>query len=170
MGITTKKGDQGFTSICNGTIGKDSQLIQTLGSLDEVNSFLGLAISFLNDEQIRESLKEIQKDILLTGSIVYGANLVFPKERLKILEYSIEKIEKGLPPLNHFVLPGGSKEASFLHVARSAARKAERDLVFLKKKKGVGETVLAYFNRLSDYLFLLARLINYRNKIKEIEK
>ena len=170
MGIVTKKGDKGKTSICQGTIGKDHQIIQVLGSLDEANCFLGLAISFTDDEQIKESLKEIQKDLFLTGSIVYGANLVFPKERLDILEYSTKKIEKKLPFLSHFILPGGTKEAGFLHVARAAVRKVERDLVLLKKKKKIDETVLAYFNRLSDYLFLLARLTNYQNKIKEIEK
>jgi cob(I)alamin adenosyltransferase len=170
MGITTKKGDKGTTSICQGTIGKDHQIIQVLGSLDEANCFLGLSISFIDDEQIKESLREIQKDILLTGSIIYGANLVFPEERLKILEYSLEKMEKKLPSLNHFILPGGSKEAGLLHVTRAKIRAVERDLVLLKKKKKIDEVVLAYYNRLSDYLFLLARLINYQNKIKEIEK
>ena len=170
MGIVTKKGDKGTTSICQGTIGKDHRIIQALGSLDEANCFLGLSISFIEDEQIKEGLKEIQKDILLAGSIVYGANIVFPEERLKILEYSLSKIEKELPPLKHFILPGGSKEASLLHIARTRVRAIERELFLLNKNKKIDESVLAYFNRLSDYLFLLARLVNYQKKIKEIEK
>jgi cob(I)alamin adenosyltransferase len=170
MGIVTKKGDKGITSICQGTIGKDHQVIQVLGSLDEANCFLGLSISFIEDEQIKESLKEIQKDFFLAGSIIFGANIILPKERLNILDFSIRKIEKKLPKLNHFILPGGTKEAGLLHVARASIRKVERDLVLLKKTRTVDETILVYFNRLSDYLFLLARLINYQKEIKEIEK
>lgn len=160
MGIVTKKGDKGTTSICQGTIGKDHRIIQALGSIDEVNSFLGLAISFLSDRQIKEALQEIQNNLLVIGSLVYGAKINFPKENLTKIEASIEILENNLPPLKNFILPGGSKEAGFLHVARVAARKAERDLVVLSKKKLVLPIVLSYLNRLSDYLFLLARFVN----------
>lgn len=156
MSITTKKGDRGLTSICGGTIGKDAPVIETLGTIDELNSFLGLTEAFIKDPQIKKSLKEIQKNLLFIGSIVYGAKISFPAESLVVLESACKVLEQQLPPLNHFILPGGSKKAGFLHVCRTLARKAERNLVGLKRRQ-MEEKVYQYLNRLSDYLFLLAR-------------
>jgi cob(I)alamin adenosyltransferase len=143
MSIYTKKGDKGETGIYSGKrISKDDILIETLGNFDEANSWLGLV----------GGLEEIQKDIMTVCSILAGAKLKFPNSKTEDLEIKIDVLEKELPPLDHFIIPKGQ-----LMYGRALVRRAERSLVKLSKSQKVNSEILKYVNRLSDYLFMLAR-------------
>jgi len=174
MTIYTKRGDGGKTGMfISGKSGKDVRVykdslkVRVLGSLDELNSILGVTISFSNIPEITLYLKEVQKNLFTIGSITAGSNLRFSALQTKKLEKIIDDAEKRLPALTEFILPGGNVFASHLHYARSVARRAERMMVALSRKEGVKPQILGYLNRLSDFLFILARLVNLRAGIKE---
>ncbi len=170
--IYTKKGDKGFTHLLSGKkTAKDALKIQTLGSIDELNTTIGLSISFLNNKQLRKELTKIQKDLFLLGGYLAGDK----KEEIKILEKRTREIELliddlsiKLPKLTSFILPGGAKEASFLHLARAVCRRCERVMVSLLRKERINKDTIAYLNRLSDLLFVMARFINIKAKKKEV--
>lgn len=171
MVISTKKGDGGKTSlIASGhkkIVCKDCLEIAAIGSIDEVESFLGLAASFIREKKIVSFLEKIQTDLFLVNSILAGARRDFTQEKIRWLEAEIETLEKRLPVLTQFILPGGSRPATLLHVARAVVRRAERETVTLTRKREISSGVLSYLNRLSDFLFLLARYVNYRQGKKE---
>lgn len=171
MSISTKKGDGGKTSlIASGhkkIVCKDCLEIAAIGSIDEVESFLGLAASFIRERKIVSFLEKIQADLFIVNSILAGARRDFTQEKVKWLERETETLEKRLPALTQFILPGGSRPAAFLHVARTVVRRAERELVVFSRQKRVEPSVLAYLNRLSDCLFILARFLNFYYKRKE---
>ncbi len=165
MAIYTKKGDTGETSIFSGkrTL-KSSSRIRAIGAIDEANSFLGVVIS--EDRELTE-LKEVQRNLFAIGSILAGALLRFPKTRTKKLEKAIDKAEGKLPVLRNFILPGGSPKAAKLFFARTLVRRAERVIVSLNKKEPLKPEILFYLNRLSDYLFMLGREVNFKEGVKE---
>ena len=172
MAIYTRRGDKGETSLFDKKgkekrVNKDSLRIYAIGALDELNSHIGFAASLVEDKKILRNLLDIQKDLLKIGSILAGSRLRFAKSRVKALERQIDKIDGDLPVLKNFILPGGSLPASTLHIARSIARRAERRIVSLAKTLSVNEHLLSYLNRLSDYLFMLARVVNYKMGQKE---
>jgi cob(I)alamin adenosyltransferase len=156
MAIYTKKGDKGETFLADHKrqVSKSSLRIRALGAIDELNSYLG---TIDNSE-----LKDIQRDLFLIASILAGSNLRFSKTKTKKLETKIDKIEKQLPKLKKFVFPQGP-----LHFARALSRRVEREVVALSKQQKVKPQILTYLNRLSDYLFLLARKVNFDKGIKE---
>lgn len=163
MPIYTKKGDKGETSVFSGKrVKKSSKVIRALGAIDEANSFIGLAISFLPAGFDPADLIAIQRNLFTVGSMLAGAKLEFPKGETKKLEGAIDAMDSTITPLKNFILPGGSKPASLLHVARTKVRSAERELT-----SGCHPEVLKYINRLSDYLFTLARFVNKKAKRKE---
>lgn len=157
MAIYTKIGDKGKTLLFNGKkVSKDSLIINALGSLDEVNSWFGMIGGFGG----------VQKDLMTISSILAGAKLDFPLSKTKDLEKKIDKLEKILPKLKGFVIPQG--KSAELHFARALIRRAERAVVALHRSPStVHCSLLAYLNRLSDYVFTLARYINFRNGVKE---
>lgn len=171
MSISTKKGDRGKTSLTASgrkkIVCKDCLEVKAIGSVDELNSFLGLAASFTRNGKLTRTLRSIQEELFLLGSVVVGNQSKFPRVSIAELEKEMACLEKRLPKLTKFVLPGGSQVASFLHVARCVARRAERDLVALKKKDKFDPAILVYLNRLSDFLFLLAREANRQRGIGE---
>lgn len=170
MAIYTKKGDKGKTSLFSGSkeqISKDSSRIKAIGSVDELNSFLGLAKSFCLDIKLQKIISDIQKDILVIGSVLAGSSLRFSKSKVKKLEKMIDKWESELPVLSNFVLPGGTPLAAQLHVARSVCRRAERHITSLNEKEKVKDVIKAYINRLSDLLFMMSRYANFEQKVKE---
>lgn len=173
MVIYTKRGDRGKTSLYDKTSGqrkrmpKDSLRASSLGAIDELNSYLGVVISSSEDMALNKKLKDIQNNLLTIGSLLAGSSLRFFKTNTRRLEKEIDEMEGELPVLANFILPGGSKIASNLQYARTLARKAERRLVTLNEEKKVKTQVLTYINRLSDYLFTLARDINYKMEIKD---
>jgi cob(I)alamin adenosyltransferase len=169
MAVYTKKGDQGKTNLFLSAkpISKKSLRIKAIGTVDELNSFLGLAISGLDSKQEINFLKAIQKDLLLIGSILAGARLHFSSLRTKRLEKEIDRIEKGLPKLTHFLVLGGCQAGATFHLTRSVARRAECELVALNKLGLVKPQILIFINRLSDYLFAFARKVNLERGVEE---
>lgn len=171
MLISTKKGDRGKTSLATPgrrkIICKDCLEIAAIGSIDEAESFLGLAASFIRERKIVSFLEKIQVDLFLINSILAGARRDFNQEKIEWLEKEMDFFEKKLPGLTKFILPGGSRPATFLHVARAVVRRSERELVAFSRKEKVSRKVLAYLNRLSDCLFVLARYQNFCQRRKE---
>ncbi len=163
MVIYTKRGDKGKTGLIssNEQVSKSSAQIKTIGAIDELNSFLGVVVADSQDLNTSKMLINIQKDLLTIGSILAGSKLRFYKTRARRLETAIDKMEGELPVLKNFIVPGGSKLASNLHYARTLVRRAERKVVELSKTEPVNPQILIYINRLSDFLFMLARKVNY---------
>ncbi len=173
MAIYTKTGDKGNTKVFDKKTGeltkirKDSCHIRTIGAIDELNSFLGMVKSFSNDAKLQKRVEEIQGNLFTINSILAGSKLRFSKVKTKRLEKQIDEWEGRLPVQKNFIFYGGSKESSLLFYARALCRRAERSLVSFAKKEEVPESIKTYINRLSDYLFMLGRSINFEKKIKE---
>ncbi len=161
--IFTKTGDKGETGRFDGSrVPKDDPLIEVNGAIDECNSAIGLARAYVDDEVFSTILKKFQGQLLVAGSEVtnVGHNDRLPfisDDNITQMETLIDDIEEELEPLTSFILPAGGKASAHLHVARAASRKVERRLVTLRESMEVNSVLLAYFNRLSDTLFVLAR-------------
>ena len=178
MKIYTKTGDQGETSIIGGRVFKDNEQVEAYGTVDEANSIIGVAVSFLTPEQqvVREELERIQHELFDCGgdlSMKSGAETKYPykvtEEMVTFLEERIDHYMQEAPALERFVLPGGTQVAAQLHVARTVVRRAERRVVSLARKQSINPFVRQYLNRLSDYLFALARVVNHQAGQKDIE-
>ncbi|GAF65352.1 hypothetical protein BTS2_2250 [Bacillus sp. TS-2] len=179
MKLYTKKGDKGRTNIIGGRCDKDHIRIEAFGSLDELNSFVGYAISVIpeGDEfnDLATQLLNIQHELFDCGGDLAVAEYKkdFPyktKESMIIfLEEKIDQFTNETTDLEKFILPGGSKLASALHVCRTITRRCERLIVQLQKEADLHPFVLPYVNRLSDYFFAAARVANHRQKISDIE-
>lgn len=170
MVIYTKKGDKGRTSIFSPKkkrVSKDSAIVETLGCVDELNSFVGVTKTFSGKSEYETVLSYIQRDLLTIGSIVAGSKLKFAKERVDVLENYIDEWESELPELKNFVLPGGDKFASHLQYCRSLTRRAERRAVALSKHQRMNSNVLKYLNRLSDFFFVMSRLANHNARFED---
>lgn len=175
MKIYTKTGDKGYTSLIGGTrVPKHHLRIESYGTVDELNSYIGL----IRDQQISEYdkdiLKQIQDRLFTIGSSLAAdpekSRMVIPDlhpEDIELLEKEMDRMNEILPELRHFILPGGSNAISYCHIARCVCRRAERLSVHLAEESTVDEKVNIYLNRLSDYLFTLARLIGHDNKVPE---
>jgi cob(I)alamin adenosyltransferase len=170
--LYTRTGDAGETGLLGaGRVGKDALRIEVVGSLDELNAWLGLAGAATEDPWLRETLQGVQGDLLAIGAQVADVRpegpaadrkAAFAPERVSDLERAIDRADEELARLTRFLLPGGCEPAARLHVARSVCRRTERWLVALAKRETVAPGLLAYLNRLSDLLFALARLANQR--------
>ncbi len=175
MKIYTKTGDNGETGLFGGErVSKDSLRIEAYGTIDELNSFLGLTITEVCDKSVKELLISIQNKLFVLGSdLATPINektsklsiTRVPKKFYKDLEKSIDKFENKLEPLRNFILPGGTKSAAMLHICRTVARRAERRVVALNNTVKVGQNIIIFLNRLSDLLFVLAR---YENKCQNV--
>jgi len=167
--IYTKGGDKGKTSLGTGTrVLKSSPRIAAIGDVDEANACVGLARLYANEE-IDRLLSHIQNDLFDVGADLCVPEDKQEKERLRIhplqvtfLEEKIDHYNKTLPPLQSFVLPGGTPLSARLHQARTVVRRAERNICFLKDTESVNEYIIQYVNRLSDLLFVLARYDNHQ--------
>jgi len=180
--IYTKTGDRGETGLIGGKhVTKADPRITAYGEVDELNSSIGLAISFLHTRQDLLSdvvgvLEQIQNDLFIVGSDLADPswpqdNNNTPRTSEKMasaLEPVIDRIESELESITFFILPGGSIEASLLHLSRGVARRAERAVVSLSKSQPLNPVILVYLNRLSDLLFVLARLANKRLGIQDL--
>ncbi|QQG47579.1 MAG: cob(I)yrinic acid a,c-diamide adenosyltransferase [Candidatus Woesebacteria bacterium] len=174
MSIYTKKGDKGVTRVLQPNLGtglreisKDSLQITAIGNIDELNSYIGVCISNSESRKLSEFLKKIQRNLLNIGSILAGSGLAFSAENTKELEDEIDSIDKRLPKLTNFILPGGSRTAAHLQYARTLARRAERGIVSFSKTEKLNSNILTYMNRLSDCLFMLSRYQNFLKKNEE---
>ena len=178
MKIYTKTGDKGTTSLIGGTkVSKSHVRIESYGTIDELNSFIGLCADSIDDLNSKASLKEIQDRLFTIGSSLACDPDKEPKLKLpdlkesdiSFLEQEIDKMNEALPVMKNFILPGGHIAVSHLHVARCVCRRAERICVLMQDNKMfIDETVIKYINRLSDYLFVLARYIAKLNNAEEI--
>ena len=174
MKIYTKKGDGGETSLFGGQkVPKSSQRIASYGTVDELNSVLGMALSFPHSARTDELLKEVQKQLF-----VLGADLATPASKktkidrisdaqIEFLEKSIDNMETYLPPLKNFIQPGGSSAGSSIHYARTVCRRAERITVECSGSEEISPEALKYLNRLSDFLFVLGRYENHNAGTEE---
>ncbi|MCE7874113.1 cob(I)yrinic acid a,c-diamide adenosyltransferase [bacterium CPR1] len=165
--VVTKTGDQGQTALIGGTrVSKDSLRIAACGDVDELNSCLGLAVAWLRDDDLRGILFPIQNRLFTVGADVNSpAEVKVPRvtpEHVSELEQVMEGLMDELPPLEEFILPGGGPGGAALHVARTVARRAERTVVALSRSEQTNPQALIYLNRLSDFLFVLARVANKR--------
>ena len=174
MSIYTKKGDKGETGLFSSDrnkkirVLKSSQIIKTIGAIDEVNSYIGVVVSQCEDNYLKEKLTAIQSDLLTIGSIIAGSSLRLNKLKVAVFEKEIDELDKELSPLKNFILPGGTKTASELQFLRSLVRRAERELVTLNDEKSLPPNVTIYLNRLSDYVYTLARYENFRNQFADV--
>ena len=169
MPIYTKKGDKGETSLLDKSkrLPKYSLEIEILGTIDEANSFLGLAASFLEEQYLKNKVVQVQRTLFTLSSIIAGAKLSIPKSVVTKYEKEIDAWTALMPLLSNFIFPGGAKPAAFLFTARTVIRRAERLIVKLNEEKKLNPTLLIYINRVSDYLFTLARYVNFREGVKE---
>lgn len=169
MKIYTKAGDSGETRIyvhSSKRAQKDSDVIDCYGEIDELNSHLGLLASF--DDAPVTQLRDIQVQLFQVGFAVSASSKLTDDDVLR-LESFIDNLTETLPPQTHFILPGGISSAAQAHVCRSVCRRAERALVTLARQHDIVPAAMAYLNRLSDYLFVLARHLNFKAGESDIE-
>ena len=159
--ITTRTGDDGTTGLADGTrVGKDGARIAVIGSVDELNSHLGVLLAETLPQAVREELLRIQNDLFDFGGMLASPGAPFDAAKLARLDEAIACHNADLPPLREFILPGGTRAAALCHVARSVARRAERDYSSLTQNETAPREGLQYLNRLSDLLFVLCRVLN----------
>ena len=181
MKIYTKTGDAGETALYGGTrVSKASARVESYGTIDELNSFIGAAKCEIEDQNILNQLKKIQFDLFTVGSesatptdkltLANGKSrlaLIISDVEIEELENWMDAFEANLQPLQYFILPGGGRAATSLHICRTICRRAERSLVFLNEAEPVRPELIKYLNRLSDYLFVLARYVSHLNNEEE---
>lgn len=174
--IYTKGGDLGDTSLLNGTrVSKSHDRVEAYGTLDELNAFIGLLRDHLEHDHYREVLLRIQEN-LFTAEALIAADPEKPvkglpaldENEIVILEEEIDTMTSELPPLTFFILPGGNSHVSRCHVARTVCRRAERSVIRLHRASSVSPVIIRYLNRLSDYLFVLARRLGKDFHAEEI--
>ena len=181
MKIYTKTGDKGETSLYGGTrVSKAAARVESYGTLDELNAFIGLAKAEISDEKVLSQLQKIQFDLFTVGSeaatptdkliLANGKNrldLMISEKEISELELWMDDLDAELEPLQFFILPSGGKAAASIHVCRTVCRRAERAMVYLNETEEVRPELIKYLNRLSDYLFILARYISKISGEKE---
>lgn len=163
--VYTKTGDQGLTSLVFGErVSKDSNRVDAYGNVDELNSVIGIIRTKLNNSRIDKLFARIQNDLFIMGADLASTKshkaLRLKKSRIKYLEKQIDSYLLQLEPLKEFILPHGSEACSYIHLARTVARRAERSVVGLMKEQKLNPAILIYLNRLSDLFFVLARIVN----------
>lgn len=175
--VYTKTGDEGTTALVGGTrVAKTHVRLEAYGTVDELNAQLGLLVTYLNTDEDRNIVLEIQNRLFMVGSHLatdqekadlHDASIITSRH-IAALEQQIDVMDDTLPPLHSFVIPGGSRGASVCHVCRTVCRRAERRILALSEDYKVSQEVLVYMNRLSDFLFVLSRRINLQEKTGEI--
>jgi len=172
--IYTKTGDDGTTGLIGGQRVKKSNFrIIAYGAIDELNSAIGIALSSYLDDDINDILTQIQNHLFIVGSDLANPDLNDNSSRVQsnmvtYLEENIDRLESELDPITYFILPGGDKVASRVHLARAICRRAEVNIIELSEFEQINRTCQIYINRLSDLLFVISRSINKRKKIKDI--
>lgn len=175
--VYTRRGDQGMTDLVGGVRIKKSNIrLAAYGNIDELNSHLGLLVALLEDSDERHLLIRIMSNLFNVGTHLATdqsqtplyASAKLAEGETELLEHQIDKINGELPEPQGFVLPGGCQAAAQCHVCRAVCRRAEREIDALAEEAQVGPDIIQYVNRLSDYLFVLAKKINFNNNITEI--
>ncbi|TAF66682.1 MAG: cob(I)yrinic acid a,c-diamide adenosyltransferase [Cytophagales bacterium] len=175
MKIYTKTGDEGTTSLIGGTrVSKAHIRIQAYGTIDELNAYIGLLADLPENQNRITTLKKIQDRLFTIGSQLANESEnntfklpeLYPED-ITTIETLIDQITEKVPPLRSFVLQGGHQTISFCHITRTVCRRAERHVIELTEHEKISENILPYLNRLSDYLFVLARLLHHELQIPE---
>jgi cob(I)alamin adenosyltransferase len=175
--VYTKTGDKGSTSLIGGTrVAKNHVRLEAYGTIDELNSYLGMLRSLVEEEREKNILIEIQSQLFTIGAYLATDTAVSDmRERIqcdegkiKQLEDEMDRLEQNLPPLTNFVLPGGHPAVSYSHICRTICRRAERRVIAMAQELEVDEWVIRYLNRLSDFLFVLSRHLSNYFGIREI--
>jgi cob(I)alamin adenosyltransferase len=177
MRLYTRTGDKGKTSIIGGRVDKDDIRVEAYGTVDEVNCFVGQVMTELDGEVFKDvltDLEKIQHELFDCGgdlaNISDKIEYKLGNEAIDYLETKIDEYIHEAPELERFILPGGTKPAASIHIARTVTRRAERLVVSLMKTdEKTPELALKYLNRLSDYFFALARVVNFRLNVKDVE-
>lgn len=179
MKIYTRTGDKGETSIIGGRVAKDDIRVEAYGTVDELNGFVGKAMTELDKDLFSDVLKDMEKiqhELFDCGgdlaSISNKRENKLKQEMITHLEERIDAYTEETPDIERFILPGGSKPSATIHIARTIARRAERLVVTLRRQEGsvnLSPITLQYLNRLSDYFFALARLVNFRMEVPDVE-
>lgn len=159
--IYTRTGDKGTTGLGDGSrVDKDSLRVEAYGTVDELNCAVGLVLSTELPDEIRSCLTRVQHELFdLGGELCMPGTTLIPDRYVEGLEQSLDAFNGDLPPLKDFILPGGSEAASRCHLARTIARRAERRVISLAHNETVNEATIRYLNRLSDLLFVIARVL-----------
>ena len=174
--VYTKTGDKGITSLIGGTRVKKSDIrINSYGTVDELNSFIGLLVTYIEEQETIDLLAEMQNVLFNIGcNLAMGDNFkkelkesVVTNKLIENVEKAIDRMQAAIPELKSFVIPGGSRSASIAHVCRTVCRRAERLIIALDETSEVDKNLLAYINRLSDYFFILSRYLNNIEKVAE---
>lgn len=176
MKIYTKTGDKGTTALYGGTrLSKADMRIEAYGTIDELNSFIGWVATYLEEKEYTDLLQNIQSRLFDIGTRLAAApgkqNLILPEipeESILQMENYIDKMTEQLPELKFFILPGGSRSSAVCHTARTVCRRAERCVVRLAEHEDIDEIILHFLNRLSDFLFVLARKLSHDANEPEI--
>ena len=168
--IYTRTGDDGTTGLGDGTrVAKDSLRVDAMGDVDELNSIIGLILTENVPEILTDLLTQVQHDLFnLGGEICIPDYVILQQANIDNLEEAIDTLNDNLAPLKEFILPGGTKAASFCHLARTVCRRAERKLITLARDEKVTAISLKYLNRLSDLLFVLCRVINKEAGVADV--
>jgi cob(I)alamin adenosyltransferase len=177
MRLYTRTGDKGKTSIIGGRVDKDDIRVDAYGTVDEVNCFVGQVMTELDLDlfkDVLDDLEKIQHELFDCGGDLANVSdkveYKLEKETIDYLEKKIDEYIQEAPDLERFILPGGTKPAASIHIARTVTRRAERLVVTLMKTdEKTPELALKYLNRLSDYFFALARVVNFRLNVKDVE-
>ncbi|MFA6597770.1 MAG: cob(I)yrinic acid a,c-diamide adenosyltransferase [Ignavibacteriaceae bacterium] len=175
MKIYTKTGDKGETGLFGGKrIPKSSVRINAYGTVDELNAVIGVALCYVENEKVKSVLRKLQNQLFVVGADlatpleVESKNISIPRvseEDISESEKAIDFFDKQLEELRYFILPGGTKSAAQLHVARTICRRAEREVVLLSQQEEINQNIVIFVNRISDLLFVLSRV---ENKTAEI--
>jgi cob(I)alamin adenosyltransferase len=177
MKLYTKTGDEGQTGLIGGTrVSKNDIRIETYGTVDELNSFIGMLTTYPISDENRSFLRIIQNQLFTIGSYLATDTSKVPLSRASILhediilsiEKEIDRLDEILPQLSSFVLPGGSQSGALCHICRTITRRAERRLFDMNQVYSIDNKILVYFNRLSDYFFALSRYFTLQNGGEEI--
>ncbi len=180
--LYTRKGDDGTTKTfgCDQRVSKSSKVAEALGTLDEVNSFLGLArartagVPFKiqsGDMMFSQVLLEVQQNLFIVQAEVAGSEMSISEDKIKNIEYIVDEIEKVLPPIKSFFIPGATKNGAVLDICRTLSRRAERRVVEVKEEgmRPVSDNTMKYLNRLSSLLYALARIASHVEGQEEVK-
>lgn len=167
--IVTRTGDDGTTGLANGErISKDNLLVQVLGDLDELNSYIGLLVTEITLDRLLNPLCAIQHELFEFGAELSSSKALITSDQVRRLEWQINEFLSDIQELKEFILPGGSRDAALAHVCRAICRRSERALVSFGKEQTVSRVAYQYINRLSDWFFVFARVLNKRSETPEI--
>ena len=175
MKIYTKFGDTGETALYGGTrVGKDAPRIEAIGTVDELNAYIGYAQTRIDDTDLSDLMAQIQNHLFAVGADLAtpathtkASESRIPADFTTVMETAIDTLSEALPPLTNFILPGGCAAGAILHIARVVCRRSERRVVHLANETEVNPEIIRSLNRLSDLLFVLARTVNFRAQAPE---